>query len=187
MRAKLVSESDLTAVLTKCDAQAKVMVLLGHRAGLRACEIAALDWRMILDASGSIADAIDLPAIASKGRTGQGRIPVSADLRRALLKLAASRRHVRTGPVVLAPRGRQRLSAHAVAQRINRLYAKTGLDASSHSGRRSYATRLAGAGLNAFQVQRAMRHSDISTTKLYVDDAASDLAVVEAIHALNPT
>ena len=184
MRAKLVSESDLPAVLAKCDAQAKVMVLLTHRAGLRAMEVAALDWRMVLDAAGTIADVIDLPAIASKGRTGQGRIPVSVDLKRALLKLAASRRHVRTGPVVLAPRGRQGLSAHAVAQRINRLYAKTDLDASSHSGRRTYATRLAGAGLNAFQVQRAMRHSHISTTRLYVDDAASDRAVVEAINTL---
>ncbi len=84
---------------------------------------------------------------------------------------------------ILAPRGGA-LSAHAIAQRIKRIYAKAWLDASSHSGRRSYATRLAGAGLNAFQVQRAMRHSDIGTTRLYVDDAASDRAVVAAISAL---
>ncbi len=184
MRANILSETDLSRVLDRCNIQEAAMILLSHRAGLRACEIAALDWRMVLSADGSLADVIDLPAIASKGRTGQGRIPVSVDLKRALLKLAASRRHVRTGPVVLAPRGRQGLSAHAVAQRINRLYAKADLDASSHSGRRTYATRLAGAGLNAFQVQRAMRHSHISTTRLYVDDAASDRAVVEAIRGL---
>ena len=183
MRAKILSESDITRVLTRCDIQAKAMILLTHRAGLRAMEISRLDWRMVLDAAGSIADFIDLPAIASKGRTGAGRIPVSADLRRALLRLAATQRFPTKGPVILAPRGGH-LSAHAVAQRINRIYAKTGLDASSHSGRRSYATRLASSGLNAFQVQRTMRHSDISTTRLYVCDAASDRAVVEAIHAL---
>lgn len=183
MRAKILSESDITLVLAQCDLQAAAMILMTHRAGLRACELARLDWRMILDASGSIGDFIDLPAIASKGRTGQGRIPVSSDLKRALLKLAAMRRHPIKGPVIMAPRGGH-LSAHAVAQRINRIYAKAGLDASSHSGRRSYATRLASSGLNAFQVQRAMRHSHISTTRLYVDDAASDRAVAKAIHGL---
>lgn len=183
MRAKILSESDIARILARCDIQAKVMILLGHRAGLRACELARLDWRMILDGSGAIGDFIDLPAIASKGKTGQGRIPISSDLSRTLLKLAALRRFPKSGPVVLAPRGGS-LSAHAVAQRLGRLYAKAGLDASSHSGRRSFATKLAGAGLNAFQVQRAMRHAHISTTRLYVDDAASDLAVVEAIHSL---
>ena len=183
MRAKLISEIDLGRTLARCDVQAAAMILLTHRAGLRACELSALDWRMVLDASGSIADHIDLPAIATKGRTGQGRIPVSSDLRRALLKLAALRRFPTRGPVILAPRGGA-LSAHAIAQRIKRIYTKAGLDASSHSGRRTYATRLAGAGLNAFQVQRAMRHSDIGTTRLYVDDAASDRAVVAAISAL---
>ena len=183
MRAKILSESDLSVVLATCDAMEAVTVLLTHRAGLRAMEVAALDWRMVRDAKGALADAIDLPALATKGRTGQGRVPVASDLRRALLRWSAARRHPRSGPVVLGPKGSV-LSAHAVAQRLRRIYARAGLDASSHSGRRSYATRLAGAGLNAFQVQRAMRHSDIGTTKLYVDDAASDLAVAEAIRGL---
>ncbi len=184
MRAQILDEIDLRLVLARCDIQSAAMILLTHRAGLRAMEVSALDWRMILTGAGTIADFIDLPALATKGKTGQGRIPISVDLRRALMKLAASRRHPKAGPVILAPRGRQGLSAHAVAQRINRLYAKADLDASSHSGRRTYATRLANAGLNAFQVQRAMRHADIGTTRLYVDDAASDLAVVEAINTL---
>ena len=183
MRAKILSETDLCRVLARCDIQTTAMILLTHRAGLRAMEVARLDWRMVLDGSGSIADFIDLPNVATKGRTGAGRIPISSDLKRALLKLAAMRRFPTKGPIILAPRGGA-LSAHAIAQRINRIYAKVGLDASSHSGRRSYATKLAGKGLNAFQVQRAMRHADISTTRLYVDDAASDQAVVEAIHSL---
>ncbi len=183
MRAKILSESDLSRVLAHADAMEAVMILLTHRAGLRAMEVAALDWRMLRDAQGGLSDAIDLPALATKGRSGQGRIPVASDLTRALLRWSAMRRHPRSGPVALAPRGGH-LSAHAVAQRINRIYAKAGLDASSHSGRRSYATRLASSGLNAFQVQRAMRHSDISTTRLYVDDAASDRAVAKAIQGL---
>ena len=166
MPANIIHELDLTRVVAGADRQQTAMLLLSHRAGLRAMEIAALDWRHILDAAGGIADFIDLPALATKGKTGQGRVPMAADLRAALLKLAAQRRFPRKGRIVVGDRGP--LSAHAVAQRINRLYERNGLDASSHSGRRGFATRLAGSGLNAFQVQRAMRHSDISTTRLYV-------------------
>ncbi len=182
MPANIIHELDLTRVVAGADRQQTAMLLLSHRAGLRAMEIAALDWRHILDAAGGIADFIDLPALATKGKTGQGRVPMAVDLRAALLKLAASRRFPRKGKVVVGDRGA--LSAHAVGQRLNRLYERNGLAASSHSGRRGFATRLAGSGLNAFQVQRAMRHADISTTRLYVDDSASDHAVVEAIQAL---
>ena len=179
MRAKILDESDLSRVLASSDAQESAMVLLSFRAGLRAMEISKLDWRMVLDASGSIGDFIDLPNMATKGRTGAGRVPLSADLKRALLKLAAMRRFPKKGPVILAPRGGV-LSAHAVAQRLTRKYRSVGLDASSHSGRRSFATDLAGK-VSAFGVKRAMRHAHISTTLLYVDDAASDAAVVTAI------
>jgi len=182
MPANVIHEADLARVLAHANRQQHVMLLLSHRAGLRAMEIAALDWRHCLDAAGGIADAIDLPALATKNRTGQGRIPVASDLKAALLKLAAQHRHPRRGRVIVGDRGP--LSAHAVGQRLNRLYERNGLDASSHSGRRTYATRLSGKGLNAFQLQRAMRHADISTTRKYVDDAASDALVVEAIHSL---
>lgn len=183
MRAKILLDTDISRVLARSDAQEAVMVLLTHRAGLRAMEVAALDWRMVRDATGGLADFIDLPNVATKGRTGQGRIPLSGDLKRALLRLSALRRHPKKGPVILAPRGGS-LSAHAVAQRLKRLYGAAGIDATSHSGRRSYATRLASAGLVPSQVQRAMRHADISTTLLYIDDAASDLDLAHAIRGL---
>ena len=183
MRAKILTETELERVLAVCDRQSAVMILASHRAGLRACELAALDWRYVLDASGAIGDYLDLPAIATKGRTGAGRIPLSSDLKAALLRLLAARRCPRKGPVLAGPKG-DRLSAHAVAQRIKRLYARVGLEASSHSGRRGFATRLASDGLNAFQVQRAMRHADIKATVPYVEDAASDRAVVDAIGRL---
>lgn len=181
MRAKILNETEVERTLAICRPQEAVMVLLSHKAGLRAMEIAALDWRMVLDASGAVADALDLPAMATKGKTGAGRVPMAPELKVALIKLAAIQRFPRKGNVIRAPKGAG-FAAHSVAQKLKRLYAKAGLDASSHSGRRTFATRLAShKGLNAFQVQRAMRHSDIAATRPYVDDAASDLAVVAAI------
>ena len=53
MRAKTLSKIELERALATCDPMQAVMVLLSHRAGLRACEIAALDWSMITTASGT--------------------------------------------------------------------------------------------------------------------------------------
>lgn len=179
MRAKILTEAEVSRALEHTDHQGKLMILLGHKAGLRAMEIAALDWRAVVDASGGLSDVIDLPA--SKAGHGQGRIPICKDLAKALLVLAALRRFPRKGPVILTSRVKA-FTAHAMSQKIMRIYRKAGLDATSHSGRRTFATRLSDRGLNAFQVKRAMRHSHISTTELYVDDPASDQTVTIAIN-----
>lgn len=176
MQAKILSEREIQKALDHADAQSRAMLLLSTRAGLRACEIAALDWRMVTTASGDLADAIDLPAIATKGRTGAGRLPMAPDLRAALLALGVERR----GPVLR--RGAARLSPAAVAKRIKRTYERADLDASSHSGRRSILTKASAKGLNAFQVQAIARHADISTTRRYVD-AASDPSIAAFLTA----
>ena len=63
--------------------RAQVIVLLSTRAGLRACEIAGLEWSMVLTARGTVADLLCVPdAIAKKG--GGRRIPLHPDLRSAL-------------------------------------------------------------------------------------------------------
>ncbi len=179
MRAKILTEAEVARTLEHTDAQGKVCILLGHKAGLRAMEIAALDWRAVTDASGGLADVIDLPR--SKAGHGQGRIPICKELAKALLKLAALRRFPRKGPVILTAKGKA-FTSHAMTQKIARIYKRAGLDATSHSGRRTFATKLSDGGLNSFQIKRAMRHSHISTTELYVDDPASDGVVTLAIN-----
>lgn len=179
MRAKILTEAEIARTLAHTDAQGKTVILLGHRAGLRAMEIARLDWRSLVDASGGLSEWIDLPV--SKAGHGAGRIPICKELAKALLKLAALRHFPRKGPVLLTPRG-VAFTAKAMTQKIMRIYKRAGLDATSHSGRRTFLTGLSDRGLNAFQVKRAARHSHISTTELYVDDAASDQTVVLAIN-----
>jgi integrase len=68
-------------------ARDRVMILLSVKAGLRACEIAGLDWSMVLDARGRVSGTINVRDVIAKKRGGR-RIPTHPDLRRALERLA---------------------------------------------------------------------------------------------------
>ena len=83
-------------------ARDRAMILLSVKAGLRACEIARLDWSMVLDARGKVADVLAIQDAIAKKRGGR-RIPMHPDLRRALQRLL--RASEPSGPVIRSARG----------------------------------------------------------------------------------
>ena len=93
-QAKILSDAQLNRVLREVEISRhpdrdRVMVLLSHKAGLRAKEISGLTWDMITDADGNIGAEIALRNKASKGKNGGRHIPLNPDLRSALVALAA--------------------------------------------------------------------------------------------------
>jgi len=64
----------------------RVIVLLSFKAGLRACEIAGLDWTAVLRPDGSIGDQLVIPNAIAKMGSGR-RIPLHPDLRAGLQAL----------------------------------------------------------------------------------------------------
>src|SRR6516164_2829115 len=80
----------------------RAMILLSVKAGLRACEIAGLDWSMVLDARGRVSDTIHVRDLIAKKHRGR-RIPMHPDLRRVLEKLVQKVEPV--GPVIRSYRG----------------------------------------------------------------------------------
>ncbi|HEY0910021.1 MAG TPA: site-specific integrase, partial [Bradyrhizobium sp.] len=68
----------------------------------RACEIAGLDWEMVLDPQGKVSGTINVRDVIAKKRGGR-RIPMHPDLRRALERLVRTVEPV--GPVILSYRG----------------------------------------------------------------------------------
>lgn len=148
----------------------KVVLLLSFKAGLRAGEIAQLDWRMLLDANGKIGPTLNLPGIITKyGRAR--RIPIHPDLRKALLKLY--RITGPEGPVILSERGNA-MTAKSVVNWFKNIYDITGLEGcSSHSGRRTFVTNAARiihkAGGSLRDVQLLAGHQSIITTQGYID------------------
>src|SRR3954471_12944058 len=106
--AKTLKPAELRALLTEAGDRRwpernRVMVLLSVRAGLRACEVAALEWRMVLTARGEVGSILELPGWAAKKGSGR-RIPIHRDLKLALHRLARASED-NNGPVIRSERG----------------------------------------------------------------------------------
>jgi integrase/recombinase XerD len=153
-------------------ARNKVMVLLSFKAGLRACEIAGLDWTMVLGPSGRVGHSLMVGSgIAKNGRSR--RLPLHEDLRGALELLNKLQGRPRVGPIVQSQRG-GRMRSRSVVNWFKSLYDQAGLSGcSSHSGRRTFITQsarlISRAGGSLRDVQELAGHSDLSTTQRYIE------------------
>lgn len=159
------------------------IILLSFKAGLRAQEIAGLQWRNVTTASGEIAETfIEIPAsIAKKGH--KRAIPMHSAVYvalQALHKVTQARKQNNT--VITARDGVSEVSPNTLQRYISRLYTAAGLyGVTSHSGRRTFITRAARIanthGCSLKDVQLIAGHKYIDTTEHYVDasDRVSDL------------
>ena len=147
-----------------------LIVLLSAKAGLRAGEIAALTWDMVLGADGHVASTIELHDKAAKKNSGR-RVPIHADLKARLVEWHRLSRPA--GPIITSERG-GRMTAASIVLWFIRAYRVIGLDGcSSHSGRRTFVTRAARmvhkAGGSLRDVQLLAGHRSIQTTQRYID------------------
>lgn len=155
---------------SKSPARDRVIILLSVQAGMRAAEIAQLDWSMVLDVHGQVADSITIrDAIAKKG-SGR-RIPMHAELRRALNAL--KRQTIAEGPVIRSARSGA-MRPNSIVNWFVQLFAELGVaGCSSHSGRRTFITNAARnahrAGCSLRDVQLLAGHRSIETTQRYID------------------
>ena len=174
-QAKLLSETTIRKTLKVLDqrpsaARDRVMFLLSVRAGLRACEIAGLDWSMVTDANGRVSRLIVVPDRIAKKESGR-RIPMHDELRAALIVLG--RHGPRTGPLVASARA-DRLRPNSIVNWFVAIYAEVGaIGCSSHSGRRTFITMAARhahkAGASLRDVQMLAGHRSIEVTQGYID------------------
>ena len=148
----------------------RVIILLSVKAGLRAAEIAGLDWSMVLDARACIGDTIVIRDDVAKKQSGR-RIPIHSDLKAALRALNRARRE--SGPVILSARGGA-MRPNSIVNWFVTLFAALGIEGcSSHSGRRTFITTAARrahrAGCSLRDVQLLAGHRSIETTQGYID------------------
>jgi integrase/recombinase XerD len=75
-------------------------------------------------------------------------------------------------------------SPNTLQQLIHRLYKCVGIDASSHSGRRTYATRQADRGVSIRNLQVLLGHSSISSTALYIQESPKVLSKISVEYSI---
>ena len=177
-QAKVVTPPMLKRMLRRVSrfpfpARDRVMILLSVKAGLRACEMAGLDWSMVLDAQGRVSGTLNVRDVIAKKRGGR-RIPMHPELRRALERLARDTEPV--GPVIRSYRG-SHLRASSVVNWFAALFRELGFEGcSSHSGRRTFITNAARlvfkAGGSLRDVQQLAGHRSLDQTQAYIDGSA---------------
>jgi integrase/recombinase XerD len=175
--AKVLRPADVRRVLLHVRGQRdairnNTMILLSFKAGLRACEIAGLDWSMVLQPDGRLSPLIAVSNTIAKNGSGR-RIPLHPELRASLAKLHVERKRPACGAIIQSQRG-SNMTARSVVNWFAQTYAQLGMDGcSSHSGRRTFITRsarlLGKTGGSLRDVQELAGHRALTTTERYIE------------------
>jgi len=186
-QAQILTDAQLRRVLHYCRSRRhplrdETIILTSFYAGLRAIEIAAVKYADVYDEQGTVRDQFTLRATQSKG--GRTRtVYIGNKLKRALKEYQASIVRQRQDMPLFTSQKGGHFSANTMCQLFLDIYKACGLrDASSHSGRRTYITKLANKGVGVRLLAELAGHSHISTTQRYIDVNAEQLK--EAVELL---
>ena len=144
--------------------------MLSYLAGLRVGEIAQLKVSDVYQANFSVRDQIFLPAGYTKTNDARS-IYVSKKLKNELADYQNSNSFPReyTGPLLMTQK-RTAFSPNTLCQLFGEFYKRAGIDgASSHSGRRSFITKMAHNGISPKVIMMLAGHKHLGTTQRYID------------------
>ena len=186
-QAATLNEAQIKRALRYCQSRKHVardstILLFSIYTGLRAKELAALRIGDVYNADGTPRTQFTLSAEQTKGSRTR-----SVFVNKALstqLVLYAQWRHTSDAaqPLFRSQKGGH-FSANTMCQLFLNIYKACGLsDASSHSGRRTFITRLANKGVGVRVLAALAGHSSISTTQRYID--VNDAQLANAVELL---
>ena len=195
-QARTLNEKELNLLLLytntrKHAARDRAMVLMTYYAGMRIGEVAATKIKDVLGIDGNIKLELNLTAEQTKGR--HARTVVLADKLRKELhtylqtrfstkELIALTYSDQINKPLFATQKRDHFDANTACYLLHMLYKGAGLEnCSSHSGRRSFATKLS-KSISMRTLMELMGHRNIQTTARYCD-VTSDMkrAAVELV------
>lgn len=144
--------------------------------GLRAKEMSLLKVQDVLTLNGTIKDEVLLTRSTTKGRKQRLVYLTNKELRKALSSYLRERSGncaavLRPDAPLFKSRKGGPFSPNTMQMLFKRLYISAGLDqASSHSGRRTFATSLIEAGADIKAVSTLMGHASVAMTARYVEN-----------------
>ncbi len=132
--------------------------------------------RDVLTTDGKLKDEVLLTRATTKGGKQRLIYLTNKEVRRALIAYLNERHRATAGPLqpvsaLFLSRKGGGFSPNTMQMLFKRMYRAAGLDqASSHSGRRTFATSLIERGVDIKAVSSLMGHSTVAMTARYVDD-----------------
>lgn len=174
-QAKVLTDKELKKVISYIEAfdryaeRNKAIILLTHYCGLRVSEIASLLLSDVRNENGDINEVIHLTANQTKGSKSR-RVFVNKKAKTALKQYLQSDLSVIQHSYVFQTQKGKRFNTNALTTLIKRLYERVGIvGATSHSGKRTFITKLATSGVIVRVIAEAVGHSSIATTQRYID------------------
>lgn len=145
----------------------RTILLMSHFLGLRAMELAALKVGDVFDPNAAkVRDTIRLLASMTKGEKFREVFLVDEETRDHVRRHLLTRSARLDAPLFISQKGGP-FSANTMQKLVANTYKKAGVKASSHSGRRTFATRLINSGADIYSVKELLGHSSIMTTQVY--------------------
>jgi integrase/recombinase XerD len=168
-----------------------LLVLMSYGLGLRAVELAALTIGQVLHPNEEVRDSIYLTR--TKNNIKRTAYLSDPTICKAILeyieerKITAVKKRILYNhyqPLFLSQK-RSFFTNDTLAKLFKHLYREAGIyDASSHSGRRTFATNLIEQGIDIKAVSTLMGHASIQMTALYIQDNPERLKKITS-HALS--
>jgi integrase/recombinase XerD len=196
-QARVLNEKEIRKVLLyianhKHASRNRCLFLFTHLVGTRVGETSKLRICDVLASDGEIRDEVRLSAEQTKGDRGR-TLYISDRMKDELRRYLRSRFNVTDIAVVtytdtsraLFPTQKQAdrgFTPSTLAQYFHYLYKSCGLDgASSHSGRRYFATSLSEKAVSPKTLQHLLGHAQIQTTMRYIEVTPSHMKAAVAL------
>tara|TARA_B100000963_G_C22576561_1_gene648721 strand:+ start:398 stop:865 length:468 start_codon:yes stop_codon:yes gene_type:complete len=144
--------------------------MLSFLSGMRACEIANLRVSNVVGEQNEVLDVIVLDKTQTKGNKRQS-VVVSKQLKKEVLRFITKFPSVlkhKEGFLLKTQKGN--FNSQTIQNLFRNLFELANIQqASSHSGRRTYITKLAENAVAVPIIQKLARHSSLSTTQRYIE------------------
>jgi len=180
-QARVMTDKELKQVLNYNDvcerhsARNRLMLLMTHLAGMRIGEVVALHVSDVVTEDSAVSSEIRLSSEQTKGKRAR-TVFVSTRLQREIIKYLRASNTRYSERFLFRTQKSHAFTANTATQLLQRIYARAGIvGATSHSGRRSYLTKLADKGVSVFVLAQLAGHQHISTTQRYVSVSDTQL------------
>ena len=172
-KAPFVSEDDLKYLLKSVTGRNslrnKTIILFSHFLGLRAKELAALRVGDVYEIKQKkLKEVIRLLGSMTKGNKYREVFLIDSLVKQMVWEYLEKEQLLNKteAPLFVSQKGGA-FSANTMQRMISNVYKSVGLYGTSHSGRRSFATRLIRKNVDIYSIQQLMGHSSIITTQVY--------------------